>query len=76
MTYEQLSRALYERLAIPKLDAGKALGWGRRTTEAAVASGDMPVIAGPNGKDTVPCWWVRAKLGLGNTPPQPEAGVS
>jgi hypothetical protein len=69
MTREKLHAALFERLAIPKFDAGRALGWGRKTTEAAVASGDMPVIAAPNGKETVPCWWVRQQLRLTDAPP-------
>jgi hypothetical protein len=72
MTRKKLHKALFERLAIPKRDAGQALGWGKKTTEAVVANGDMPVIAGPNGKTTVPTWWIRRQLRLGDASPGPS----
>jgi hypothetical protein len=64
MNHKELRRALDERLALPKFTAGQALGWGRRSTEAAIRSGLMPVIPGPPGKETVPTWWVREQLRL------------
>jgi hypothetical protein len=66
MTYKGLRRALDERLAVSKYDAAKALGWGRRTTDAAIKAGLMPAITGP-GKVTVPCWWLREQLRLSGT---------
>ena len=43
-----------------KYQAGQVLGWGRRTTDKAVAEGKMPVIDGP--KPTVLTAWLRKKL--------------
>jgi hypothetical protein len=34
-----------QRLAVGKYKAGKALGWGRRATDAAIRAGAMPIIA-------------------------------
>jgi hypothetical protein len=51
-----------ERLAVGKYKAGKALGWGRRATDAAIKAGAMPIIAGP--KPTVPTSWLRQQLRL------------
>ena len=62
MDYAELRRQIFERLALPKYKAGRALGWGRHATDAAVEAGAMPVIDGP--KQTVPTEWLRQKLQL------------
>jgi hypothetical protein len=62
MTDKEIERDIRRRLAIGKYKAGRALGWGRRATDAAVAAGQMPIIPGP--KETVPTSWLRKQLGL------------
>jgi hypothetical protein len=56
-----LRRAIQERLTVPKYQAGRMLGWGRRVTDAAVRDGKMPVIDG-GMKQTVPTAWIRRQL--------------
>jgi hypothetical protein len=65
MDNSELRRAVKERLTLPKYQAGKALGWGRRATDQAVAAGKMPVIDGP--KETVSTEWLRQKLQIKGT---------
>jgi hypothetical protein len=62
MIDDALRKALHDQLALPKYRAGKALGWGRRATDAAHESGRLPVIDGP--KPTVPTAWLRKQLHL------------
>ena len=62
MTDEELEREIQRKLTVPKYKAGRALGWGRRVTDDAIAAGKMPVIDGP--KQTVPTTWLRNQLGL------------
>jgi len=62
----EIQRAVMERLAVPKYWAGRALGWGRRATDAAVAEGKMPVI--DSGlKETVSTAWLRKQLQIEET---------
>jgi hypothetical protein len=57
----EIQQAVMERLTVPKYWAGRALGWGRRATDVAVAEGKMPVI--DSGlKETVPTAWIRRQL--------------
>jgi hypothetical protein len=57
----EIQRAVMERLTVPKYWAGRALGWGRRATDAAVAGGKMPIL--DSGlKETVPTAWLRKQL--------------
>ena len=63
--FQELERDIREKLALPKYKAGRALGWGRRVTDAAVEAGDMPIIDGP--KPRVPTSWLRERLGLSKT---------
>jgi len=65
MTDEELEREIRRKLTIPKYKAGRALGWGRRGTDDAIATGKMPIIDGP--KQTVPTSWLRKQLGLSKT---------
>jgi hypothetical protein len=65
MTDEELEQEIRRKLTMPKYKAGRALGWGRRVTDAAVAAGIMPVINGP--KPRVPTTWLREQLGLSKT---------
>jgi hypothetical protein len=65
MDNSELRRAVKERLTLPKYQAGKALGWGRRATDQAVAAGQMPVIDGP--KQPVPTAWIRKQLQIEGT---------
>jgi hypothetical protein len=58
----EIVASLRERLAVPKYSAGKALGWGKRSTDQAVAMGLMPVIPGPGFKAMVPSIWVLKQL--------------
>jgi hypothetical protein len=62
MTDDELRKALHDHLSVPKYVAGRALGWGRRVTDAAHESGQMPVIDGP--KPVVATAWLRRKLHL------------
>jgi len=62
MTHNAIEREIRHKLAVGKYKAGRALGWGRRATDAAVAAGQMPIIPGP--KPTVPTSWLRKQLGL------------
>ena len=48
MDFLELQRAIKERPTLPKYQAGKALGLGRRLTDQFVADGKMPVV-GPKG---------------------------
>jgi hypothetical protein len=65
MTDKELEREIQEKLTLGKYKAGRALGWGRRVTDEAVAAGKMPIIDGP--KQTVPTSWLRKQLGLDDT---------
>jgi len=58
----EIEREIREKLALGKYRAGRALGWGRRATDAAVEAGHMPVIRG--ARPTVPTSWLRAQLRL------------
>jgi hypothetical protein len=60
MNDDAIRRALHNRLALPLLAAGRALGLGRRRTKAAAAAGQIPVT--PTG--TVPTSWLRHALQL------------
>ena len=44
---DKLRQALLMNFTVGKYQAGQVLGWGRRTTDKAVAEGKMPVIDGP-----------------------------
>jgi hypothetical protein len=59
---EQLEREIRRKLTMPKYKAGRALGWGRRVTDAAIEAGKMPIIDGP--KQTVPTAWLLKQLHL------------
>ena len=56
----ELRRAVQERLTLPKYQAGRLFGWGRRATDKAVAEGQLPIIDGP--KQAVPTAWLRQPL--------------
>jgi len=64
MNDKDIESEIRQRLAVGKYKAGKALGWGRRATDAAIKAGVMPIIAGP--KPTVPTSWLRQQLRLIN----------
>jgi hypothetical protein len=53
-------RALLTRLTMPKYQAGRIFGWGRRATDQAVKDGQLPIIDGP--KQSVPTAWIRKQL--------------
>ena len=59
MDFLELQRAIKERPTLPKYQAGKALGLGRRLTDQFVADGKMPVV-GP--REAVPTEWLRQVL--------------
>ena len=61
----EIQRAVMERLTVPKYWAGRALGWGRRATDMAIADGKLPVIDGP--KQAVSTAWLRKKLQIEGT---------
>jgi len=65
MDNSELRRAVRECLTLPKYQAGRALGWGKRLTDQAVATGKMPVIDGP--KETVSTEWLRKQLQIEGT---------
>jgi hypothetical protein len=62
MDQAALRRAVRTKLTVPKYQDGRALGWGRRATDAAVRSGKLPVIEGP--KEVVSTAWLRRQLQL------------
>jgi hypothetical protein len=62
MKHKDIEFEIRQRLAVGKYKAGRALGWGRRATDAAIRAGAMPIIAGP--KPTVPTSWLRLQLRL------------
>jgi hypothetical protein len=73
MKFKESSRAAQERLlnsrlAIPALQAGRILQWGRKKTREAIASGALPVIDGPG--QPVPTNWLRRKLQFQEEPPE------
>jgi hypothetical protein len=52
--------ALRNQLTLPKYQAGRIFGWGRRATDQAVKAGQLPVIDGP--KQSVSTEWIRKQL--------------
>jgi len=62
MSDNDIESVIRQRLAVGKYKAGRAFGWGRRATDAAIKAGAMPIIAGP--KPTVPTSWLRQQLRL------------
>jgi hypothetical protein len=62
MNNAALTKALHERLTVPKYLAGRIFGWGRRATDQAVEDGKLPVIDGP--KQSVSTAWIRKQLQL------------
>jgi hypothetical protein len=62
MTDEDIESEIRRKLTLPKYQAGRALGWGRRVTDAAIEEGKMPIIDGP--KPRVATSWLREQLRL------------
>ena len=64
---DKLRQALLMNFTVGKYEipSRQVLGWGRRTTDKAVAEGKMPVIDGP--KPTVSTAWLRKKLQMEGT---------
>jgi hypothetical protein len=52
--------ALRTQLTVPKYQAGRIFGWGRRVTDQAVVAGQLPIIDGP--KQSVSTEWIRKQL--------------
>jgi hypothetical protein len=62
MDHSELRRALMTRMASPKYQAGKCMGWGRVLTDKAEEAGQLPIIPGP--KKTVATSWLKQQLGI------------
>jgi hypothetical protein len=61
MSSAALRQALRERLTLGKYEAGRCFGWGRRATDAAAASGALPLI-GTAPNERVASEWVKRQL--------------
>jgi hypothetical protein len=60
--FKALMRAIRTEPVLPKYQAGRVFGWGRRATDQAVREGQLPIIPGP--KEAVPTAWIRRQLRL------------
>jgi hypothetical protein len=66
---KSLMRALQREPTLPKYQAGRVFGWGRRATDQAIRDGQLKVIDGP--KQVVATAWIRRQLQI-----EPDAYVA